>query len=93
MKNIEFENWAGSGAGGDRKVNGFYLRSFQKASIWRAGPGRFFVFLDFSMFSLDLQLRSFFLARFAHVVPTIFFELYSPLTVPILEGPAERNFI
>ena len=37
---INFERRAGSGAAGDRKVNGFYLKSFRKASIFSTGPGR-----------------------------------------------------
>ena len=40
QKSIDFERRAGSGAAGDRKVNAFYLKTFRKASILSAGPGR-----------------------------------------------------
>ena len=36
----DFESRAGSGAAGDRKVNGFQLKTFRKASILSAGQGR-----------------------------------------------------
>ena len=39
-KSIDFERRAGSGAAGDRKVNGFELKTFRKALILSAGPGR-----------------------------------------------------
>ena len=37
---INFERRAGSGAAGDRKVNGFQLKTFTKLPILSAGPGR-----------------------------------------------------
>ena len=57
MKNIEFEHWAGSGAGGDRKVNGFSFNPFKKH--WFGEPGRvasllFFVFPCFPSFAIAL---------------------------------------
>ena len=39
-KSIAFERRVGSAAAGDRKVNDFSLKSFQKASILSPGPGR-----------------------------------------------------
>ena len=37
---MDFERRAGSGAAGDRKVNGFQLKSFRKPPILSAGPCR-----------------------------------------------------
>ena len=37
---FDFERRAGSGAAGDRNINGFQLKAFRKASILSAGPGR-----------------------------------------------------
>ena len=37
---FDFERRAGSGAAGDRNINGFQLKAFRKASILSAGPVR-----------------------------------------------------
>ena len=37
---FDFERRAGSGAAGDRNINGFQLKAFRKASILSAGPCR-----------------------------------------------------